>query len=62
MSYSFAFVEYASVEEAQAVYDQEETIVVDGSVLFKNFALHQRKCKVEHMHHSTKQILVVKEP
>jgi len=46
---SYGFVEYASVEEAAAVWEREETITMDGSTLFidyvspKGKAMHLEK-------------------
>jgi len=36
--FSYAFVTYATVEEAKAVFDKEENIEVDGKVLFINYS------------------------
>ena len=35
--YSFGFVDFASAEEAKAVFDSPEGIEVDGHVLFIDF-------------------------
>lgn len=35
--YSFGYVEFASVDEAQAVFDKEENFVLDGRSLFIDY-------------------------
>ena len=41
--YSFGFVEYSSVDEAKAVFDKQEEMVLDGRVLHINYS--SRKIK-----------------
>jgi len=36
-SCSYGFVDYATVEEAKAVFDQQEDIKVDGRVVYTNY-------------------------
>lgn len=36
--YRFGFVEYATVAEAQAVFDKPENIVIDGRIIYVDYA------------------------
>jgi len=36
--HSFAYVEYSTVDEAKAVFDKQENIVLDERILFIDYA------------------------
>jgi len=41
--YSYAVVEYSTVDEAKAVFDSPEDIVLDGHTLFLDYTAYRPK-------------------
>jgi len=40
--YSYAIVEYCSVDEAKAVFDNPEDIVLDGRALYLDYTIYRQ--------------------
>jgi len=49
---SYGFVDYASVEEAKAVLDQQEDMELDGQVLILNYSGHKYSTSKTEMVHN----------
>ena len=53
--YRFGYIKYSSVDEAKAVYDQPQDIVLDGRTLFIDYYSEQTQGKFKHPREQTEK-------